>query len=835
MKHFIDRLLQKYDGPDWLLQRKARTLLVLNLVLFMILLIEVIVSSLLLGHPAPECIPNLAIAAGLALILVPLVRGRYHVAAGWGITVALIGISWTRYASTGHFSSDASYDFLQYVLDLIVVIFYSILIAHRRLIFIATFISTMVLLGVYTYALPRLFHDPVSSTTESVFISGFIFLILAGLISFFTYLQNKKAIEIAFQESRASEESERNYTEIFNSTNEAIFIHDAVTGQVLDVNTAMLKMYGFETKDQAMNLTIGDISADVSPYASKESAQYLRNAQTLGPQTFEWLAKKASGERFWVEVSLRKSEIGGKGRILAVVRNITDRKKAENELHASEELYRKLIIAISDIIIRTDLEGNIIFVNETGFPSFGYSKREQIIGKNVFSFISEKDKMRAQENTRKMFDEYLGAQEYTLIGENGTSFDCEVNGDVLRQNEGTPVGIVYIVRDLTEKKKLQGQLLQSQKMDAIGRLAGGIAHDYNNMIGVILGYAALLEKEIPSTEPAHHKVKSIIAAAERSANLTRQLLAFSRQQIIVPVLMNINEELSSLEKIFGHLIGEDIKLVVHRSDALWDIKIDPTQLTQIITNLATNARDAIINTGNITISTMNARIDQTMENTQSDIAPGEYVLLSFSDSGCGMTAATLTKIFEPFFTTKPKNKGTGLGLSTVFGIVKQNNGFINVASSIGQGTTFKIYFPRCIEKSTSWSEEYQETDLSGTETILVVEDEEELLNLTKNTLVAQGYKVFSAATPEEALSIHKRHNATIDLLITDVVMPGMNGKELNEHLEAVYPSLQTLYISGYTSDIVAKRGVLEEGTNFLQKPFSTYGLLKKVHQIIHRA
>ncbi len=291
--------------------------------------------------------------------------------------------------------------------------------------------------------------------------------------------------------------------------------------------------------------------------------------------------------------------------VLTISRNISERKRAEEALQASEELYRKLITAISDIIVRTDLEGNIVFVNETGFPSLGYTTNERILGKNIFSFISEKDKMRAHENFKKMFVGYMGTQEYTIVNENGSSVECEVNGDVLRQADGKPFGMVYTIRDLTEKKKLQSQLLQSQKMEAIGRLAGGVAHDYNNMLGVILGYAALLEIEISPESPAHSKVKSIIAAAERSANLTKQLLAFSRQQIIAPVVMNLNEELISLNRMLGRLIGEDVKLTVYQQEQLWNVKIDSTQFTQIMTNLATNARDAIINTGSIIIQTMN--------------------------------------------------------------------------------------------------------------------------------------------------------------------------------------------------------------------------------------
>ena len=341
-----------------------------------------------------------------------------------------------------------------------------------------------------------------------------------------------------------------------------------------------------------------------------------------------------------------------------------------------------------------------------------------------------------------------------------------------------------------------------------------------------------MENEISKKDSAIIKVRAIIAAAERSANLTSQLLAFSRQQIIAPVIVNINNELDSLKRMLESLIGEDIKLVMDRRGDLWNIRIDPTQFAQIITNLATNARDAIANTGTITIETMNAVVREPKPAPLGDIAPGEYVVLSFSDSGSGMDSATMAKIFEPFFTTKSKERGTGLGLSTVFGIIKQNNGFINVGSSAGQGTSFTVYFPRCVEDPVIQTGDYLEVDLSGRETILVVEDEEELLVLTKRALEAHGYKVVSATAPSEALAVCETCNEGIDLLITDVILPGMNGRELKECLECKFPTLRTLFTSGYPSDIVATRGVLDEGMHFLQKPFTSITLLKKVRQII---
>jgi CheY-like chemotaxis protein len=325
-----------------------------------------------------------------------------------------------------------------------------------------------------------------------------------------------------------------------------------------------------------------------------------------------------------------------------------------------------------------------------------------------------------------------------------------------------------------------------------------------------------------------------MSTAERSAELTKQLLAFARKQVIAPVPLNLNQELVPLKKMLGRLIGEDIALNISLKKDLWDVKIDPVQLTQIMTNLATNARDAIENTGSVRIETVNVRIEETLGHGSKKIPAGEYVQLIFSDTGKGMNKETLIRIFEPFFTTKPKGEGTGLGLSTIFGIVKQNNGFINVYSEPNQGTTFKIYFPRYQGAAETPGERLREIPLTGRETVLIVEDEAEILNLAKIALKKHGYKVLSAQSPSDALAICEKYGDKIDLLITDVVMPGMNGKELKDRIEVKYPTIKVLFMSGYPADIVAHRGVLEEGVEFLQKPFNQILLAKKIREVLNR-
>ncbi len=827
MNRLTDPLLKKYAMEDWLLQRKAKTLLILSLTLSVLILLEILVSSIIVGHLAPEFFSNLAIVLGLAVGLIPLIRGRYHLSAGWSIILALFGLTWTRYVGTGYFSPNASYDFIQYTLSLSTVIFYTNLIAHKRSILVASIAVCVVLLGAYAYGLRTIFQTTITSAAQSVILGGFVFLIVADLFAFFSFQQNQKAIDIAFQESESSKRSERNYREIFNSTNEAIFIHDSATGRVLDVNDAMVKMYGCRSKEQALALGIEELSANTPPYTGQDALRHLSDTGKLGSQTFEWLARKATGQEFWVEVSLRKSEIGGQGRVLAVVRDVSERKRAEAAALESRERLSLFMESASDSIYILDSRLNFLEINERAVQIIGM-KREEIIGRNIADIVPDV-------KTSGRYEKHLSVMRTgePFVIENFVPHPRFGNMYFILKSFKVGNGLGVIAHDITELKRMQAQLIESQKLEAIGRLAGGVAHDFNNMIAVVLGYTTLLENEIPAAGPARDQLKSIRDAAERSADLTRQLLAFSRRQMIVPVELDLNTELKSLHKMLERLIGEDISLLLKYGRDLWNVKMDATQLAQIVTNLETNARDAIDGTGTITIETANARLERTEDAAHADIPPGEYVLLSFSDSGCGMDEEIMAHIFEPFFTTKPVGKGTGLGLSTVFGIVKQNDGFIDVVSRVGGGTTFHLYFPRHKDGSAKRMESTDTVDLRGFETVLLVEDEKALLKLTKKTLSGRGYNVLAAGVPSEAIALSESFMEKIDILITDVVMPEMNGKQLKERLQKNRPSLLTLFTSGYTSDVVADRGVLEEGMNFLQKPYTTDNLLRKVREVLN--
>jgi signal transduction histidine kinase/ActR/RegA family two-component response regulator len=380
--------------------------------------------------------------------------------------------------------------------------------------------------------------------------------------------------------------------------------------------------------------------------------------------------------------------------------------------------------------------------------------------------------------------------------------------------------------------KTQEQFRQAQKMEAVGRLAGGVAHDYNNMLSVILGYSDLVMEKVGPQDPIYEDLNEILKAGKRSEDITRQLLAFARQQTIAPKVLDLNQTVESMLKMLRRLIGEDLDMSWNPSKRLWQIKMDPSQIDQLLANLCVNARDAITDVGKITIETGKMTFDEAYCANHVGFVSGDFVMLAVSDDGCGMDKETQEKIFEPFFTTKGIGKGTGLGLATVYGIAKQNGGFVNVYSEIGHGTTFKIYLPRY--QGTHFEEQKKAIgplSEGRNESILIVEDEEQTLKLTEKMLLDIGYRTLATTMPSEAIQFAEAH-ADISLLITDVVMPEMNGRELSERIKGACSNSRTLFMSGYTANVIAHRGVLEEGVNFIQKPFSKRTLAMKVRDVL---
>jgi two-component system cell cycle sensor histidine kinase/response regulator CckA len=400
---------------------------------------------------------------------------------------------------------------------------------------------------------------------------------------------------------------------------------------------------------------------------------------------------------------------------------------------------------------------------------------------------------------------------------------------------GEIVSCVVVLRDVTGQRQMEEQLRQAQKMETVGQLAGGVAHDFNNMLQVIISYVEMALEKVEVGQPLHKYLLEVRKAAQRSAELTGQLLAFARKQAVSPKVVNLNEAVASTRKMIQRLIGEEIDLAWMPGHDVWKVKIDPAQLDQVLANLAVNARDAIRGVGRLTVETKNVTLDEGYCAAHLGSVPGEYVLLAVSDNGCGMDRETLSHLFEPFFTTKVQGKGTGLGLATIYGIVKQNDGFIEVSSEPGQGSTFRVYLPR-VEGTEAAGPQQVEAEAAaprgGTETVLVAEDEAAILELARESLEQLGYTVLTAKLPEEAMRKAGEHARAIELLITDVVMPQMNGRQLCDRLRAVRPGLKCLYMSGYTADVIAHRGLLEEGVSFIAKPFSLATLAVKVREVL---
>jgi len=429
--------------------------------------------------------------------------------------------------------------------------------------------------------------------------------------------------------------------------------------------------------------------------------------------------------------------------------------------------------------------------------------------------------------------------EKRFFRKDGTILATHLTASCFRKQDGSVGFVIASLQDITERKQaeaeraaLESQLRQAQKMESIGRLAGGVAHDFNNMLSVILGYAELIKERLPGDHPLRNDVVEIQKAAGRSKDTIRQLLAFSRKQIIVPRSVDLNQLITCTRKTLARLIGEDIDLRFLPEGDLWKIECDPSQLDQILVNFAVNARDAMPRGGRLTIETANASLDDAYCREHLGIAPGEYVLLTVSDDGIGMDRQTLSNVFEPFFTTKEVGQGTGLGLSTVYGIVKQNDGFVYAYSEPGRGSSFKVYLPRSLQEDAP-AETVEETAVpAGSGTVLLVEDDPMVREMTTAMLERIGYTVIGSEGPREALLLFERADPSIDLLITDVVMPEMNGMELRDRIQAMRPEVKVLFISGYTSNVIAEHAVLEEGVHFAEKPFTLDDLARKVREAI---
>jgi len=508
--------------------------------------------------------------------------------------------------------------------------------------------------------------------------------------------------------------------------------------------------------------------------------------------------------------------------------DVTDRRRAE-EQHAR---LSRVVEQATDSIIITDPQGTIIYVNPAFESISGYSRAEAV-GQNPRMLKSGHQDPAFY---RRMWDTLARGEVWKgrMVNrrKDGTLFQEDATIGPVRDVSGRLVNYVAVKRDVTNEMRLERRLMQAQKMEAVGRLAGGVAHDFNNLLGVITGYGEITRRKLRDDDPLAAKVDQILKAAERAAGLTRQLLAFSRQQILQPRIVDLNGLVADMEKMLRRLIGEDVQLETSLDPDLGSIKADPGQIEQVLMNLAVNARDAMPDGGRLTIETRNTELGPDDVARRPPTRAGLYVMLAVTDSGMGMDAETQSHLFEPFFTTKETGKGTGLGLSTVYGIVKQSEGYVWCYSEIGVGTTFKIYLPRVDEEASPRRKPTAAGPAGGSETVLLIEDDASLRDLLCETLEGAGYTVLVADGGAKALQIADEYGGAIHLIVTDVIMPGLTGRQAAEKIKDAHSEVEIFFISGYTNEVIAKHGVLEPRARFLSKPFTPDDLLRKIRDVL---
>jgi two-component system cell cycle sensor histidine kinase/response regulator CckA len=618
-------------------------------------------------------------------------------------------------------------------------------------------------------------------------------------------------------------------------------------GTIVQVNSQAQELFGYEREEligRKVEMLVPDRYRGQHHHHREEFAEAPKTRR-MGAE-LDLHGRRRNGSEFPVEISLSPVSTGKGALVLSAIRDIGDRKRIEEELRrANEELHRRsaeqlgeyrsrlalIIDSSDDAILSKDLNGFITSWNKGAERIYGYAPKEAI-GKHI-SMLTPGDR---PDEVPKILEKIAGGEsiehyEAVRVAKDGSRLDVSISVSPLRNAADEITGASVIARDITGQKRAEGQLRQAQKMEAIGRLAGGVAHDFNNILGIINACAEFLRDRIDSAAEPSIYIENIRKAIERGTSLTKQMLAFSRTSAIQPRILDLNERLREISKLLRPLLGDDVEILIVPRSASAVVEADPGQLDQIVVNLAVNARDAMPRGGKFILETSAVKLDETFAEQQQAMTPGKYVMLAVSDTGTGMDEATVSRIFEPFFTTKQAGKGTGLGLATVYGIVKQSSGHIMVYSELGQGTTFKIYLPSAEHKigiAANAEEETVSPKRQGT-TILLVEDDEIMRGLTRKLLEEHGYAVVEADDGKTALAAIESHPGPIDLLVTDVVMRHMSGPELAERLAASHPTLKVVYMSGYTGELMANREVLKPGVTLLEKPFSRTALLNIIH------
>jgi len=624
---------------------------------------------------------------------------------------------------------------------------------------------------------------------------------------------------------QALRESQEKFALAFASSPDAVNINRLADGLFVEVNKGFTELTGY-TREEIVGKTSLQLGLWHNP---AERQRMVEELQAQGYcENLEAVFRRKDGSCGTGLMSARPILLNEEPHIISITRDITRRKQAEADL----ERLKVAIEQAGEAVVITDVNGEIVYANPAFSAVSGYAKDEVLQQNPRILKSGEHDEAFYQELWRTIASGHTWSGRVINKRKGGTLYTEEATISPVFDQQGKIVNYVAIKRDISDQLKLEAQYLQAQKMESVGRLTGGVAHDFNNILAVITGYCEMAMLKVAPEQPVHSDLEKIYEAAMRSADIIRQLLAFSRKQAIIPKIIDLNELVAGMLKMLQRMIGEGIELIWSPAANLPSIKMDPAQIDQILANLCVNARDALDGTGTITLRTGRVELDHASCAGQNGVAPGTYVVLTVTDNGCGIDPEIREKIFEPFFTTKGV-LGTGLGLSTVYGIIKQNNGHVEVRSAPGQGATFLVYLPaHDVRSSTAMENVLDPPPLGQGETVLLVEDDTSVLALARAMLESLGYKVLAAATPGEAMLVAKQTDTPIDLLLTDVIMPTLNGKELADRLSERQPSLKVLFMSGYAADVITAKATLASDAAFLQKPFSIKSLADSVKSVL---
>ncbi len=657
-------------------------------------------------------------------------------------------------------------------------------------------------------------------------------LVVIGSVSILGALIGWSALEIHGREEER-DRAEQRFAATFEQAAVGI-AHESPDGRLLLVNAKLCAIVGYD-RDELLSKSCAELTHPDDLAGEIERRQQLL-AGTCDTITLEKRCFRKDRSTVWVSVtsSLVRATTGAPDYFISVVEDISRRKLGEETLRTAEARMRSLHESNLAGVVLTDPEGAILDANPAFMATVGCNREDVRDGRLRLGELTAPEHRERDESALAQLREgkTVPPWEKELIRKDGSRVPVLTGVSRMSDANGS---LVAFVLDLSERRRLEEQLRQAQRMEVVGRLAGGVAHDFNNLLTPILAYSQILLDRTPPGDPSRIDLEEILHSAERGAALTRQLLAFSRKQMLQPRVLDLNPLIQETTNLLKSLIGEDIELRLFLTPDLHRVNVDPGQVEQVLMNLATNARDAMPRGGTLTIETSNVVLDAAYASSHPEVTPGDFVLVAVSDTGTGIDKRSLARLFEPFFTTKEVGRGTGLGLATVYGIVKQSRGHIATYSEVGRGSTFKIYLPRTTAEADAAVEEAPvPTVVRGIETLLMAEDDDALRTLITKVLEGLGYSVLAAASGESALMLAKQHLGTIDLLITDVVMPGMSGRELAQQIKAARPALRVLYISGYTENAIVHHGVLDEGTELLEKPFTPTSLARRVRSILDR-